>query len=266
MANSNPLVSVIIPVYNRSNTILYTLNSVKDSIYRPIEIIIIDDLSTDNSFELCDNFATKNSNESFQIFLYKNEINMGAVFSRNVAFKFTNGKYIQFLDSDDKIMEDKILHQVRQLENGKFDISVTDFLYMPENIKISNKNPLLKVLNASSSLSISTPLFKRKLIQKIQWSSRVKKHQDMDFVTRALLLSSKKISYLELVGFHYNIHQEIRISNNYENFNSYYYERLLELLDFSFFKKVPFNKLIQYFILCLSLIINIFKQKIKKEL
>lgn len=90
-----PLVSVVIPVYNRENTVAAAIDSVLDQTYENIEIIVVNDASTDNTENvLFDKYKDK-------IKYFKNEKNMGVSFSRNKGIENANGKNIAFLDSDD---------------------------------------------------------------------------------------------------------------------------------------------------------------------
>ena len=98
MAN---VVSVIIPVFNRDKFIVDTLMNLKEQNYRPLEIILIDDASTDKTVNKIEKFIENNSEKEFKIFLYSNKTNKGACFCRNHGLHNSTGKYIQFLDSDD---------------------------------------------------------------------------------------------------------------------------------------------------------------------
>ena len=90
-----PLVSVIIPVFNRERTIAAAIDSVLNQTYDNIEIIVVNDASTDSTEKvLLDKYKDK-------IKYFKNEKNMGVSFSRNKGIKNVDGKYIAFLDSDD---------------------------------------------------------------------------------------------------------------------------------------------------------------------
>lgn len=111
------LVSVIIPTYNRASLLLEALTSVYCQTYRPIEVIVVDDGSTDNTEEIVHNFTSKQSREDFQI-LYLHQDNKGPSTARNAGLKVASGKYIQFLDSDDLIHTHKIELHARALNQA----------------------------------------------------------------------------------------------------------------------------------------------------
>ncbi|WP_264535040.1 glycosyltransferase family 2 protein [Flavobacterium sp. N1736] len=123
MLVKNPLVSIIIPTYNRAGVIAETLESVLLQTYQHWECIIIDDRSTDNSFEIIDAYSKRDSR--FKLIVKNNNQKKGASASRNIGLDNATGDYIQFLDSDDLLHSEKIEHQVALLnENDRFTISI----------------------------------------------------------------------------------------------------------------------------------------------
>ena len=94
-----PLVSVLMTSYNRENYIADAIQSVLDSTYKNIELIIVDDRSTDNTLEIARSFEKKDS----RIRVYVNEVNLGDYDNRNKAASYANGEYLKYLDSDDII-------------------------------------------------------------------------------------------------------------------------------------------------------------------
>ena len=106
-----PKVSVIIPSYNSGNYILKTLNSVISQTMNDLEIIIIDDGSTDNTKEIIESVKDKRIN-----YIYK--VNQGLAAARNTGIRNARGKYITFLDADDEFLPNKLTDQVDFLENN----------------------------------------------------------------------------------------------------------------------------------------------------
>ena len=98
MSELKPLVSVIIPTYNGAERISKTLNSIIEQDYENIEIIVVDDVSTDNTAEVVKNILEK-SGRKFQ--LIKRTVNGHQSASRNTGFNASNGKYVIFVDHDD---------------------------------------------------------------------------------------------------------------------------------------------------------------------
>lgn len=98
-----PLISVIIPVYNVEKYLEECVNSVLTQTYKNIEIILVDDGSTDSSGKICDSYALQNSN--VQVI---HQLNAGLSDARTAGFKKATGKYVYFLDSDDYIAENAL--------------------------------------------------------------------------------------------------------------------------------------------------------------
>jgi glycosyltransferase involved in cell wall biosynthesis len=127
---SLPKVSVGVPSYNYSKYIIETLNSVVDQTYSNIELIIVDDCSTDNSVEVINEWIAAYKGER-QITFIVNAVNMGVTKACNIILQHASGKYITWLDSDDLIFPDKVEKQVEVLEMAG---SNTGFIYSNVNI------------------------------------------------------------------------------------------------------------------------------------
>jgi len=119
------LVSIIIPLYNAEAYIAECIKSVLAQTWPNIEVIIIDDGSTDNSAALAETFA------SDTVRLYR-QANKGASAARNYGLKQAKGKYIQFLDADDLLSADKIEAQVGLLEQNPGCIALCDTVYFDD--------------------------------------------------------------------------------------------------------------------------------------
>lgn len=105
-------VSVIIPVFNSHLHISDTLQSVLDQTYKDIEIVVVDDCSSDNSVSIIKKYQENYSN----IVLCMQSVNSGVAAARNKAIQLSRGRYIAFLDSDDLWKADKIEKQLKCLE------------------------------------------------------------------------------------------------------------------------------------------------------
>lgn len=99
----NPLVSVIIPVYNVEKYLRRCLNSVIDQEYKNIEIILVNDGSTDNSLEMA--ISYKEKDKRIKVFSQENQ---GLSAARNTGLDKSQGEYIIFIDSDDYVSKDYV--------------------------------------------------------------------------------------------------------------------------------------------------------------
>lgn len=109
-----PLVSVIIPTYNRAGTIAKAVSSVLAQTYREIEVIIVDDGSTDDTPAVLDGYGTR--------IRVIRQSNAGPSAARNRGAAEARGEYLAFLDSDDEWLPEKIERQVRLMECGGSDV------------------------------------------------------------------------------------------------------------------------------------------------
>lgn len=104
----NELISVILPTYNRKNTIKRAIDSVLNQTYKNIELIIVDDASSDGTLE----FVSRQYGEDERITYIINEENLGPSGARNVGVANAKGSWIAFQDSDDEWHMDKLEKQV----------------------------------------------------------------------------------------------------------------------------------------------------------
>ena len=125
-----PLVSVIIPVYNTEEYVYNTIESIRNQTLKNIEIIIINDGSTDNSLEII-NGCSKND-ERIKVYSQKNA---GQSAARNVGIKIAKGKYLYFMDSDDFLEKDALLDCYKISEENELD-----FVTFDADILIEKKN------------------------------------------------------------------------------------------------------------------------------
>jgi len=111
---TDDLVSVIVPAYNRADLIIDALDSVADQTYRPIELLVVDDGSTDDTAAVVRDWTDHVEDTGFEVHLIQ-QSNQGAPAARNHGALRSQGEFIQFLDSDDKIHPKKIQSQVNLL-------------------------------------------------------------------------------------------------------------------------------------------------------
>jgi hypothetical protein len=111
-------VSVIVPVYNNLKTLQDTLESIRQQDYRPIEIIIVDDQSTDGSYAFAKAYSQQNPQPDIKFIVQQNKSNKGAGVTRNKALELSTGRYIAFLDADDLWRPEKLTKQINALKSS----------------------------------------------------------------------------------------------------------------------------------------------------
>lgn len=130
LQHDNPLVSVLMTVYNREKVLASSIESVLDSTYTNFELIIVDDCSTDSSYSIAEKYASMDS----RIRLYKNEENKGDYPNRNVAAQYARGKYIKYNDSDEEMYYFGLKIMVECME--MFPDAAVGFSKLHENEKL----------------------------------------------------------------------------------------------------------------------------------
>lgn len=131
----NPFFSIIIPTYNRANMLTETLQSVKNQIFKDWECIIVDDGSTDNTKELINNWIEQDSR-----FKYVYQDNAERSVARNNGIENAKGKYICFLDSDDKYLDTHLNELYKFLRSKKPEALVfTDYVAIKDKQTIEVK-------------------------------------------------------------------------------------------------------------------------------
>ncbi len=212
---SIPLVSIIIPTYNREKTLLRAIKSVLNQEYDRYEIIIVDDGSTDNTRNIIESYL-KNEN-IFYIF----QKNKGVCAARNLGIEKANGEYIALLDSDDEFSPDKLSIQINIMKASNSIFSVSNCAIINENQSTKNKynNNFLvseeQVINNEIPLSASLMLFRKDLCREFLFDEELPTANDLDFILR--VLTKNRILFIkdELTKIHKTLSGN-RISCDYE--------------------------------------------------
>ena len=149
VSKDKPLISVIIPVYKVEDYLEKCINSVINQTYTNLEIILVDDGSTDDSPKICDEYAKKDN----RIKVIHKE-NGGLSDARNKGIEIASGEYIGFVDSDDWILPNMYEVLLRNLIKNNADISVCNLIRSKDDIKdIKNKKIKIKVYNQEKYLN-----------------------------------------------------------------------------------------------------------------
>ncbi|MBR4862931.1 MAG: glycosyltransferase family 2 protein [Oscillospiraceae bacterium] len=122
-------VSIVMPMYNCAAYVAQSIESVQAQTYPYWELLIVDDLSTDDSVAIVEEYAKKDD----RIRLLQNPKNSGAALSRNYALREATGRWIAFLDSDDLWLPEKLAKQVPFMANNGYHFSYTQYREMDDN-------------------------------------------------------------------------------------------------------------------------------------
>lgn len=179
-------ISVIIPCYNVENYIMDCLNSVLNQTSNKLDIICIDNNSTDSTYSILKAFEKQN-----KISVQKQKI-IGAAASRNKGLKYAKGDYIQFLDADDLLLDNKIEHQIKLAEKYNFpDLiigsSKTINVNKTEYLNIVNKENVWNLLINVKFGNTCANLWKRSKLEEVNgWNEKLKSSQEYDLMFRML--------------------------------------------------------------------------------
>lgn len=186
MNDIKPLISVIIPVFNREKYLSDAIQSVLDQTYENWELIIVDDGSVDDSIEIGKEWASKD--ERIQFFQREREPK-GAPTARNIGLAHAKGTYLQFLDSDDMLLPDKFERQLDLIikTGGQVDIIHGAYLKLAEEIsEVKVQQCENKWLQFFFGLGItSSNLFSKKMLDEVGgWDETKKSSQEPDLMFR----------------------------------------------------------------------------------
>ena len=117
------LASVVIPTFNRADLILDALDSVRLQTYRPIEIVIVDDGSKDNTAQLVETWKREHCGSGLSL-IFVSQQNQGSGAARNAGLKICKGEFIQLLDGDDIIHPEKLAGSIRYAKEGNAGVVV----------------------------------------------------------------------------------------------------------------------------------------------
>lgn len=203
----NIKISVIVPIYNTEKFLRKCIESILNQTLQEIEIILINDGSTDNSHNICLEYAEKYPEK----IRYINNKNIGCSATRNLGIELAKGEYIAFVDSDDYIEKTMYEELWNEKEKNESDIVVCGMTY----INIVEKTEKISVPKSIKSYNdyfnvnnrIANPynkIFRKKLIldNKITFPSNTHNGEDLVFCFKAYL-STNKISHISKSFYNY---------------------------------------------------------------
>lgn len=216
MNMKNPLVSVIIPTYNRAHLVERAINSVLNQTYQDFEIIVVDDCSNDDTEAVIKRFHDP------RIRYIRHEKNQGGSAARNTGIRAAHGEIIAFLDSDDEWMPEKLFEQVRVLrEDPNCDAVYTDIYFVHEDGKMIthrfpkvNGNIYYELLKKNVVGTTSTVLLRRQCFDTVGlFDESLPSCQDWDMWIR--ISKNYKFRKIDKPLVKYKWHQ-VQISKNIE--------------------------------------------------
>lgn len=203
---TKPLVSIIIPLYNKENSIATTINSVLDQSFKNFEIVVVNDGSTDGS----ENKVKEFTDHRVRLITQSNH---GVSYTRNAGIKAAVGDWIMFLDADDVLLPDGLKHLTDNITDNE-TIVAGNFLVNCENYSRpyirNNKDSLyesqsiykaittMKIFLRAGSFIISTACIKTQ-----KFNEKFKRWEDMEFLIR--ILDNFRVQYIPKLIMSYDL-------------------------------------------------------------
>lgn len=187
MNKTPPLISIIMPAYNVEEWINEAIDSILNQTITNLELIIVDDCSTDNTYKLIKNLALKDN----RIQLFKNEKNSKICKTLNFALKHAKGQYIARMDSDDIAVSNRLEKQLTYLNEKGIDLVGSQMIAIDEdNNKLSySKLPTGSLVNKTKYLASPIThiwLCKKEIYDTLEGYRNIPYAEDYDFILRAL--------------------------------------------------------------------------------
>lgn len=229
-------VSIVIPVYNVEKYLSKCIDSVINQTYNNIEIILIDDGSTDGSSEICRFYKNKYKN-----IIYKKIKNQGVSHARNIGLKIVSGRFIIFIDSDDYIDNDSIELLVSNYKkHSLIGLIPSGFVY---NKEYSSFEYFENVMTNKCLGSICGLLFENNLIN-FSFDENTFFMEDTIFLFN-YLMQVKNVNYIDGVKYHYVVNDNSitklysidKILSNIKSFN-YSLDKIKAILLSVYFNKI----------------------------
>lgn len=217
---SAPVCSIIIPVFNRQDRIAQTVESCLAQDHPCIEVILVDDGSTDDSAAICEKLVDMKHPDGKTCRLDRQK-NSGACVARNRGMDLATGNFLLFLDSDDTIPVDKISIQVAALEQSGADCSISDFMTVDGNdqplaVYRNDLAPVEFITRLKSPSNSAIVMRRSSLPDAMRWNTSLKRMQDFDFMLR-YLSGVRSWVYVPKPLYNYRLHDGTRISDTYLN-------------------------------------------------
>lgn len=243
------LISIIVPIYNKENTLKKCVDSLVAQTYKNLEIILVDDGSVDNSLAI----ATKYTNIDERIKVLKKN-NGGVCSARNLALEIVAGRYITFVDSDDWIGDNFLESMYSVAQKSNADIVFSKFIYdkVSTNEQVIKQSAesidsivfskteicyeISKIYNRKIGWENCSKLFKREIVKGIKYDEDIAIGEDWLFFCKVLERAELMVS-TSIEGYHYVFYENSAVHKINESYISACLatERVLKL-------NLPFRK------------------------
>lgn len=257
----NPLISIIIPVYNVELYLRDCINSVLTQTYTNLEVILIDDGSSDNCPSICDEYQKKDN----RIKVIHQE-NQGLSGARNCGIKIAQGEYLSFVDSDDILHPDYINLLLDAINNSGYKISQCNNFSFSDTLPLNQHQnhtiktlQLLDIFDIQNSMCAWGKLFHKSLFDNIIFPVG-KIHED-EFIIYKILYKAKNIAFCNSILYFYRTRDGSIMQHREEVFYTDFLEALLK--NYKYFYSLNEYQISEKFLLRLTYLKTDYNKYIK---
>lgn len=234
-AKDKPLVSIIVPVYNVEKYLARCLDSIIAQTYKNLQIIVVDDGSTDNSGKLCDEYAKKD--KRIEVYHKKNG---GVSSARNIGIKNAKGEAVGFIDSDDYVEPQYTETLVKSMLDNDSDISICGFkkVYVGKSDTIirykdgacfDKKTFVNKIMNVENAFGVChMKLIKKEVIGENAFDETLTVGEDALFMV-SISANVDKVSYVGQALYNYRINQSSVVRRYDKNYLKKYEQSMQQM-------------------------------------
>lgn len=267
------LISIIVPVYNVERYIEECLDSLLNQSYKNIEIIIVNDGSTDRSDEIIKKYAILNPN-----IIYLQQKNSGQAKARNTALKYVKGKYVIFIDSDDFLNKNALEKMYNNINESNSQVCIAGYyeyynstnkkkVIFKNNKTILNDNEIIEeVLNNRLQCLVSFKLFESKLLRECNFKFEVGRLFEDFFPILKAMTKANKVSVINEPVFYYRQRSDSSIrSKRISKVEDYFYATslVLDYINVNYKEVIKVNSLNNFKVSRFSYMINLIVRNVK---
>jgi glycosyltransferase involved in cell wall biosynthesis len=217
MHSVNELVSIVIPVYNRQDRIRQCLQSCIEQTHRPLEIVVVDDGSKDDSGKVVQEFFEQNTSATGITMFYFHQENKGAPAARNLGISKATGSFIKLFDSDDLLPPSAIRDLLKAFDD------TTDAVFGNGTKIDANSNPLWPITYegfnkkepistvAGKSIVLGCLMFRRRCFETVRFNETIKVAQDRELCVN-LLVHGFRFKHIPVVTYLHRVPDSYSIS------------------------------------------------------
>ena len=211
---SHTRISIVVPIFNLDKLLPRCIESIINQHYKNLEIILVNDGSTDESGNICDMYASKDER-----IVVVHQKNGGVSNARNTGLRVASGEWVSFIDADDSIEADMYSELINSAQVYGSQIVICGFIVHAKNDTIktevwnakvaSNKTDVAEAVIGQRSFSkgVCNKLFSSKITNNIRFCEDLKCGEDMLFLIEALLKTKENVSYVPKALYHIHARQ-----------------------------------------------------------